>query len=387
MRTFSASTDSASPDSPPSDHPTRNIPGETYIGENETAGLPGTDIEAYSQQQATQVVQAHRRRFLSRFAPRSRSQSPSREVRHRRRRTFQSSDVDTDAETDVEHAGESRASAPPPRPGPSILSTLLSLYDTSGGTSPSSLRRTHSFESSRPASLYETNTHESGFEHHQDAHANAPASSEKSGKKWKVKLPFKHHHSKSSPTTARPGVFAPLIASTSNLSGAAAPTPSTIAPSIQRPGYHLSRYDRHTQPLSGSLTPACRYSTDATIVKGIEQAEDEELLRRPPSAYFDRLSTSSSTLGGTGTSPTTPTETTPPHKGGGRQKWTAVLKDLPKSTWSRAGTPTASTPGSPMTDTDEWISGRDLEKLQEKKERKRRRKKAEIYVSRFRLVS
>lgn len=110
---------------------------------------------------------------------------------------------------------------------------------------------------------------------------------------------------------------------------------------------------------------------------------DDALLRRPPSAYFDRLTTSTSTLeGGHLTAPTTPTDITPPslNKSGKRQKWTAVLKDLPKSTWSRAGTPTASTPGSPITDTDEWFSSKDWEKLQEKKERKRRRKKAEIYV-------
>jgi hypothetical protein len=37
------------------------------------------------------------------------------------------------------------------------------------------------------------------------------------------------------------GVFGPLIASTGNISGAAAPAPSTVAPNIKRPGYHLSR--------------------------------------------------------------------------------------------------------------------------------------------------
>ncbi len=68
----------------------------------------------------------------------------------------------------------------------------------------------------------------------------------------------------------------------------------------------------------------------------------------------------------------------------GRQKWTGVLKDLPKRGWSRIGTPTASTPGTPNTDTDEWLGEKervwDRDERKEK-ERKRRRKKAEIYVS------
>lgn len=40
------------------------------------------------------------------------------------------------------------------------------------------------------------------------------------------------------------GVFGPLIASTGNITGAAAPAPSTVAPNIKRHGYHLSRYVR-----------------------------------------------------------------------------------------------------------------------------------------------
>lgn len=115
-------------------------------------------------------------------------------------------------------------------------------------------------------------------------------------------------------------------------------------------------------------------------------------LRRPPSVYFeaDRLTTASSATleGGFGTAATTPGEETPttPSKGGRRQKWTHVLKDLPKTTFSRPGTPTMSTPGSTFTEADEWISKKDWEKIQEKKERKRRRKKAEIFVRR-RLTS
>ncbi|EKM50983.1 uncharacterized protein PHACADRAFT_128612 [Phanerochaete carnosa HHB-10118-sp] len=141
---------------------------------------------------------------------------------------------------------------------------------------------------------------------------------------------------------------------------------------MQRPGYHLSRYSTdETDTLRGTPVPP----------------EDDTHLHRPPSAYFDsdRLTASSATLeGGSGTAETTPTEGTPPslNKGGRRQKWTHVLKDLPKTSFSRAATPTASTPGTPLKETDEWFTKRDWERLQEKKERKRRRKKAEIYITR-----
>jgi hypothetical protein len=37
------------------------------------------------------------------------------------------------------------------------------------------------------------------------------------------------------------GVFGGLIASTGNIAGAATPAASTIAPTVERPGYHLSR--------------------------------------------------------------------------------------------------------------------------------------------------
>ena len=90
---------------------------------------------------------------------------------------------------------------------------------------------------------------------------------------------------------------------------------------------------------------------------------------------------STPTLNHPGNLPTTPSSLQPPalNNNGKRQKWTHVLRDLPKTTFSRPTTP-MSTPGTPLYDPDEWFSQKDWEKLQEKKERKRRRKKAEIYV-------
>lgn len=38
------------------------------------------------------------------------------------------------------------------------------------------------------------------------------------------------------------GVFGPLIASTGNIAGVAAPHASTLQPNVKRPGYSLSRF-------------------------------------------------------------------------------------------------------------------------------------------------
>lgn len=57
-----------------------------------------------------------------------------------------------------------------------------------------------------------------------------------------------------------------------------------------------------------------------------------------------------------------------------------MLKDLPTRGWNR--TP-ASTPGTPTTDIEEWLSEKDELRHQadhKKKDRKRRRKKVEVYV-------
>ena len=43
-------------------------------------------------------------------------------------------------------------------------------------------------------------------------------------------------------TRSSGGVLGPLIASTGNIAGAAAPHSSRIAPNVKRPGYHLSKY-------------------------------------------------------------------------------------------------------------------------------------------------
>jgi hypothetical protein len=174
---------------------------------------------------------------MSGFRRQSHSQSPGNIVRHRRRRTFRSSDIDTDGDTDIEHHAESQASAPHARPGASILSTLLSLYEGSGSS-----RHARSFDDSRPSSIYEMGTTDIDSQHGNDDIPPLPETprSKKNRHLWKTVLPFTKS-SQVEPSRKGPGVFKALVASTSNLSGAAAPTSSTVAPSLKRPGYHLSR--------------------------------------------------------------------------------------------------------------------------------------------------
>ncbi|KAJ3803378.1 DUF1212-domain-containing protein [Lentinula aff. detonsa] len=47
------------------------------------------------------------------------------------------------------------------------------------------------------------------------------------------------------------GVFGSLIASTGNITGAAAPAPSTLAPNVDRPGFNLTRYGYRDDHLDG----------------------------------------------------------------------------------------------------------------------------------------
>jgi hypothetical protein len=70
------------------------------------------------------------------------------------------------------------------------------------------------------------------------------------------------------------------------------------------------------------------------------------------------------------------------NRGDVRKRWSGVLKDLPKRGWK---TP-VSTPGTPTADMDEWLTEKDELKPMEdmkKKDRKRRRKKVEVYVRAF----
>ncbi|PCH39674.1 DUF1212-domain-containing protein, partial [Wolfiporia cocos MD-104 SS10] len=194
----------------------------------------------------------------------------------------------------------------------------------------------------------------------------------------KISIPKPWGESRPPQTRNAAGVFGPLIASTGNIAGAAAPQHSTLAPSVKRPGYHLSRY-----------------SLESNLPQTKEVVEEPEpALTRPRSMHFDspghspsepaypsHLRTSSLPMNFI----TEEEDDSPQSTKSGRTKWTGVLRDLPKRGWSRAGTP--STPGTPATSDDEWLE-REKERIKRAEERERRkkelkkRKKAEIYITR-----
>ncbi|KAI0086031.1 hypothetical protein BDY19DRAFT_375413 [Irpex rosettiformis] len=350
--------------------PTREVPGETWIGADETAGLPKMTREEYHEekaqaaQQRQQQQQRKKRSFWSRLGFKSRSDDG----------TPPKKSISRYPDTDVEDMAE----APTPTPrfgrGPGILSNLLTLYDsaTPGALTPA----TSSFEDLASAagrighgyggrlSLKRTMSSMSSL-----------SGTEKSPHSSSRRAGFPFHDPR--PPSARngAGVFGALVASTANLSGPAAPTSSSLAPSVKRPGYHLSRY---------SLDANVPLAPPATAI---------EPPSRPVSVHFD---TTGHTFRGSespGTdSPDTPSSTTPPgvespmlNKSQIRKRWSGALMDLPKRGWSR--TPASSTPGTPTTtDFEEWLTDKDEQKPLDadsrRKERKRRRKKVEIYITR-----
>lgn len=120
----------------------------------------------------------------------------------------------------------------------------------------------------------------------------------------------------------------------------------------------------------------CRYSLDSKLPKDSEK--HRKSLSRPQSMMFESRAGSPPLSG-----PPTPSEETaaaspsPITPGiSGRRGWNASLRDLPKISLKQFGTP-STVPSTPATEfgTDEYESG------DEKKEKRRKRKKAEIWVS------
>ncbi|KAL1741632.1 hypothetical protein HDZ31DRAFT_45008 [Schizophyllum fasciatum] len=170
-------------------------------------------------------------------------------------------------------------------------------------------------------------------------------------------------HQKNPSERAGGGVFASLVASTGNISGAAAPAPSSIAPSLKRPGYHLSRYS-----LESNLPT--------------KKSTREKTLSRPKSMHFEPSQASSPA-----SSPGTPHSETGSHLQK-RTRWSGVIKDLPYASSvlnlaTRSGRSTPATAMStPTTEGgEEWLDEKQTEHERRRKER-RKRKKAEIYITR-----
>lgn len=223
---------------PPFDSPLiREAPGN-FIDPNESAGLPGNEnSEAHARHEASKLVQAHTRKkgFKTGFRWK---EVKSKKLKTKANRTSPPNSNErshfkalNSMTPDIEQDAESISRQWPTSGG--VLSTLLTLYNQETGASTPALSQ-------------------SSYDGHSESEHRGQASAEgmlrRSGSF--IKRMHTRGDSQSSllgmgvrtPNTRNAGgVFGPLIASTGNLSGVAAPAPSRLQPNIKRPGYHLSR--------------------------------------------------------------------------------------------------------------------------------------------------
>ncbi|KAF9075413.1 hypothetical protein BDP27DRAFT_1257105 [Rhodocollybia butyracea] len=232
------------------------------------------------------------------------------------------------------------------------------------------------------------------------------------------------------------GVFGSLIASTGNITGAAAPTASTVAPNVDRPGFTLTRYGydeeksdlENQEPFqrghhSGAKSlgqlelesartggtnkddaPLGRVSTAPAEVglgalDGLPFISETASPSDDPGDYFGSHHSSTRIAAGTtprfkakngkvhSRLPPFPEATTPggtPLSLSKRANWTGVLKDLPTGfhfPYAKSGKSTpATTPGSTTTASDrgEWLDGwaeKEGREEREKREKRERDKK------------
>lgn len=360
--------------------PVHDVPN-AYIDPNESAGLPGTGaLDDYSKAQASRVVRAHTSRHMGGFffgtskKKEARSKSPARPAK----KNEPVRDVERDADIKL-----------PKRFNGGVLSALLSLHDadqagllsgaTSGATTPALSERGSLDEPERPW----VHPKSSKVRHSKDESAvrsEASSASDHTQSDEPLIMPplkrtttggstsswFNHQprHHKMPSERVGGGVFGSLVASTGNISGAAAPAPAQLAPNLKRPGYHLSRYS-----LESNLPT---------------KKSNMKTLSRPKSMHFEPSQASSPA-----SSPSTPLiEGVPGSNLQKRAKWTGVLKDLPyaSSVLNLATRSGRSTPGTTMSTPtteggDEWLDEKQTEHERRRKER-RKRKKAEIYITR-----
>ena len=191
-----------------------NVPGESFIEPHERSGLPvpcsqhkGEHKFSESELRATHVVRAHSRNpFSKRFY-------------HQRSRPTTSW---INGSTDEEGAGQTDPPVTQARGG--ILAALLTLYDRE-----SDVASVSDPQEARPRISPTHSLHDV-----MSASGRGLATVSKA-----LHLPEPRPRSQRNAA----GVWGSLIASTTGtLVGATAPTHSTIAPDVKRPGYHLSRY-------------------------------------------------------------------------------------------------------------------------------------------------
>ncbi|KAG6812586.1 hypothetical protein H0H92_002055 [Tricholoma furcatifolium] len=342
--------------------PHHYVPGN-YIDATERAGLPGMqDSSDAAQEQAEKVVNSHTRK--RRFGHRPKFVKKW----NKTRKMFSGGNSEDTENTDVErNAGTDDT---PQVGGGGVLSTLLTLYgegmDMSSGVSTPA----GSVEDLRErpwAHLPQRPPSSLGNEVIPDSPSLSRTSSrgeeEKKASKFQQLNPS-HLLSRHKNPKARNagGVFGPLIASTGNLTGFVAPSQSQLQPDIKRPGYHLSRYSFDDKPKPSVMPPK---------------------LGSRPKSVIDDTSSYAPSLRSAASSPPSPTNTDP---GPARTRWTGMLKDLPAPSihsfggFSGASTPARST--SPMLEVDDYFSPTRPVEMESWKEKKRKRKRAAVYITR-----
>ncbi|KAK7002440.1 DUF1212-domain-containing protein [Favolaschia claudopus] len=362
---------------PPDPSPVHEVPGN-YISPHEDAGLPGTsDLEDYSRRAASEVVRAHTRKGLFRGlglgvrAKRTKHKKPSSAQAKAREETDAERE---DVEQDLAGAGPMN-----PALGGGVLSALLTLYNeaeegTNSGTStpgtaeePPELPWVTQPKPPRPA-YFATQQATASSSSDRDESSSSPSppsvpdpvgrsqhartGSQASLAKFHILPPKKPRNSA--------GVVGALIASAGNISGAAAPVPSQLAPNIKRPGYHLSRYSVEEDDVPQVQTP-----------KPTKEKERPRSLP-PPSAppgikWTNTISSMADTLAS-------------------KRGWTDKLQDLGHfgggGIGGGGGWRSGRTTPSSGTDRDEWIDEKWLRDQEQRREKRRKRKKAEVYITR-----
>ncbi|KAF8151525.1 hypothetical protein B0H34DRAFT_664487 [Crassisporium funariophilum] len=348
--------------------PTHDVP-ENFIDEDEDSGLPGTkDLRKFSKRRAQNVVRSHLRQGsfwpLNRRDPGPGRRMPPSDQTRRYSRKFNSSSGA--GRSDIEDGAGTR-----PFQGGGILSTLLNLYNTpEDAPSEQSSRRSSPDGESTPDTYWSGDEHETG---RQTPRRFLPDFIRAQGREGHGEKFHVHKHSLKTKlpsvlnTVPRPaaarnagGVFGPLIASTGNLAGVAAPASSQLQPNTKRPGYHLSRYSLESKPKLERPRPTMRRLSSFIT----------ETQRQSPS---DNM-----------TPPTTPISPGPMYQGGMRSNFSGIFGSYASSIRSsgrRSGSSTPRSPG-PQSEHDQWLDRKDNVAIPGQERKRHKRKKAEVYITR-----
>ncbi|KAF8641639.1 hypothetical protein AX16_009865 [Volvariella volvacea WC 439] len=295
-------------------HPVRRAPG-CYIDPDESAGLPGiAHPEEHAYRQAEEIV----RRFSIRkndFVGVGTSRGPGKDVQRERGANGSDPVPDIHNERDVEGQNMPRSAPSSQRPT-GVLSSLLSMPRRFGQNSLPASRpdsESSSEDSDRPEIVPNHHRANSRSRPSHFLQRRATEQSTASG----IGTPTKDDISPPEPARTRGvlekslsnapfsmmgsppsrkmrtggGVFGPLIASTGNIAGIAAPIHSQLQPNLKRPGYHLTRYSMEQAPTLGGLhsrNPSFAHSI-ASSIPGTGASTPNSFYSPPkPSAYSPR---------------------------------------------------------------------------------------------------